>query len=282
MTNSNTIQLHGHVYRRDPAVGRFQIPLDDLGDLRMADIPVHSHFEVLGIPWPEAPVEAEMWIMNSGDDLCIYGGASIPTTPQSASRAMARLRQAFEQHNPYERRQTLQFRCDDYPEQGMKANVFINLTFVERPDTLVRSAITPFVTGFARLRKPQIHLFICHASEDKAVVRRLVQFIERHGVAVWLDEYEIRVGESIVQRINQGIEEASHMVVVLSSHSATRPWVTKELSAALMRQLVQRSIQVLPLRLDDCPLPALLADIKYADCREDTEAGFQQLLDAVL
>ncbi len=34
-----------------------------------------------------------------------------------------------------------------------------------------------------------------------------------------------------------------------------------------MLQLSQKRITVLPIRLDDCPIPSILADIKYADGR---------------
>jgi hypothetical protein len=88
--------------------------------------------------------------------------------------------------------------------------------------------------------------------------------------------------DSIVEKISSGIESATHLVVVLSKSSVTKPWVVKELSSALMRQLAQQSISILPLRLDDAPLPPLLCDVRYADCRNNTQHGFKELLDAIL
>jgi hypothetical protein len=49
-----------------------------------------------------------------------------------------------------------------------------------------------------------------------------------------------------------------------------------------MRQLADNSISVLPLLLDDCPIPAVLADIRCANCRRDRESGFAEALDALL
>ena len=144
------------------------------------------------------------------------------------------------------------------------------------------TAIEPFVSAFRRLRAPDARVFLCHASEDKPFVRTLAHFIADHGAEVWLDEHEIKVGDSIVEQISLGIAGASHLVVVLSKHSVAKPWVTKELSSALMRQLGERSISILPIRLDDSVLPILLADIKYADCRSAVDHGFRELLAAIL
>ncbi len=89
------IRIADRTYSRNPEVDRFQIPMDELGPLRMVDIPEHSHLEVLGLPLPPEGVEFEMWLVNNGADLSIYGGASIRVTPDTAQHAAARLRRAF-------------------------------------------------------------------------------------------------------------------------------------------------------------------------------------------
>src|SRR5260370_14323166 len=120
-----------------------------------------------------------------------------------------------------------------------------------------------------------------HASENKAIASQLASFIQTHGAEVWLDQWEIKVGDSIVQKINDGLSSASHLAILLSRDSVTKPWVTKELSSALMRQLSDRSTRVLPVRLDDSPIPAILADVRYADCRSDQLVGFREILGAL-
>ena len=283
---ASTIRIEDRVYRRNPDVDRFQIALDELGDLRMIDIPAHSHLEVLGIQ-PIVGVDSEMWLVNCGDDgsdecLSVYGGASISVTPETGRHAAARLRRAFPDTLVPGASRHPQISVEDFAGRGLIAHVFLNLEFKGEGETLVRDAIAPFVLGFRRLALPDAKAFICHASEDKPVVRRLAEFVEQKGAGVWLDEREIKVGDSIVQKVSEGLENVSHLIVVLSAHSVAKPWVARELSAALMRQLAQRSITVLPLRLDQAPLPVLLSDIKYADCRSSLEAGFKELVDAML
>jgi hypothetical protein len=152
-------------------------------------------------------------------------------------------------------------------DDGILVHVYLGLDFKDKPETLVKDAVSPFIDGYRRLEQPSVHVFICHASEDKPVAREVASSLKKLGAEVWLDEWEIRVGESIVQKIGDALGKVSHLIVLLSQNSVVKPWVQKEFSSALMRQLSHKSIIVLPLRLDDCSIPPILADIKYADAR---------------
>jgi hypothetical protein len=282
MTPTNTIQIQDRTYHRNPTVDRFQIELDDLADLRMAEIPAHSHLEILGIPMVVKEFECEMWLVNGGDVgtdeyLSIYGGASIPVTRDTAPRARARLGRAFPDIDEYNQAATANISVADFPGRGLMANAFLSLSFQGRAETRVRDAIEPFVSAFRRLDMPDVYVFICHASEDKAIAREIAHFLRGLGSDVWFDEWEIKVGESIVQRIDGALGQVTHLLLLLSKHSVDKPWVKKEFSSALMRQLSNNSITVLPMRVDDSPYPTLLADIKYADARVELKRGLSEI-----
>ena len=263
-----TITISGRVYRKNPEVDRYQIHLDDLGDLRMQDIPPNSHLEILGLPEPRDAEVVEVYGLNNGSELSVYGGVSFKVPTGEASRIVARLRRAFPSMVPNGQRGFEIPSIRTYlVEDGIIVDVFLNLIFDDRPETLVRDAFLPFIDGFRRLEKPSVYVFICHASEDKPAARDLASAMKALGADVWFDEWEIRVGDSIVQKIDHALGKVSHLVVLLSRISVERPWVQKELSSALMLQLSEKGIRVLPLRLDDCTVPPILADIKYADAR---------------
>lgn len=124
-------------------------------------------------------------------------------------------------------------------------------------------------------------LFVCHTSEDGPFVDRLVDALDRRALYAWYDKREIVVGDSIVQKINEGLSEARYLVVVLSPRSVKKPWVKRELNATLMRQLSLAEIGVLPVLLEDCRIPPLLTDIKYADFRTSFDRGLSELLSAL-
>jgi hypothetical protein len=124
-------------------------------------------------------------------------------------------------------------------------------------------------------------LFVCHASEDKAFVTRLVRELDRRAQYAWFDKREILVGDSIVEQVNKALAEARFVIAVLSPFSVRKAWVMRELNSSLMRQLADQGIRVLPVVIATCDIPPLLADMKYADFRKSFRHGFHELLSAI-
>jgi hypothetical protein len=133
--------------------------------------------------------------------------------------------------------------------------------------------------GFPK-RLPKV--FLSHSSTDKAFVSRLANDLEAKKVPVWFDRWELRVGDSLTQRIQDGIAESSWLAVVLSKTSIHSEWVKKELAAAQALELHQRSVFVLPLVIEDCEIPIFLLDKLYADFRISYEHGFESLVRRVV
>ncbi len=129
-----------------------------------------------------------------------------------------------------------------------------------------------------RAAMPFARLFLSYSTLDSIFVDRLASDLQRVSVGVWYDKWEIRVGDSLLDKIASGIEENDFLALVLSPTSVQSEWVKREVNAALMRELSERKVVVLPLMLRDCELPVLLRDKKYADFRTTYEHGFEQLL----
>jgi hypothetical protein len=127
----------------------------------------------------------------------------------------------------------------------------------------------------------QPRLFLSHSSADKVFVRRLKNDLEAANLNVWLDETEIKVGDSIPQKVSEGLTDADYLVIVLSENSVKSKWVLAELDNALMAQYADRGVVVLPVKIDDCETPPLLKGRVYADFRSDYDKGLLRLLEAL-
>ncbi len=57
-------------------------------------------------------------------------------------------------------------------------------------------------------------VFLSHSSKDKAVVRKLAERLRDDGLRVWLDEWEIRPGDPILLKIEEGLEQSRALVLV--------------------------------------------------------------------
>lgn len=75
-------------------------------------------------------------------------------------------------------------------------------------------------------------LFISHATPDKdEVVRPLAEALKTRGADVFYDEWEIRVGDSLREKIDAGLARSRFGVVILSeSFLARRQWTERELN----------------------------------------------------
>ncbi len=82
-------------------------------------------------------------------------------------------------------------------------------------------------------------VFISHASEDKAVVRSLSQYLEQLGLRVWLDEQQLRLGDKLSEKINEGLAFSRYGVVILSPSFLDEDYPRKELQALLARETSQ-------------------------------------------
>lgn len=124
-------------------------------------------------------------------------------------------------------------------------------------------------------------IFICHASEDKPFVDKLVKELDKYAFYAWYDKREIFIGDSIVEKVNKGLENTKYLIAVLSKNSIKKTWVQKELNSTLMRQLSKEQVIILPILIENCDIPAILKDIKYADFTKDFNAAFKDLIKAI-
>jgi hypothetical protein len=67
----------------------------------------------------------------------------------------------------------------------------------------------------------------------------------------------------------------------LSKHFLASAWAQREMNSAIMSELSKRSIHIFPIRLDDCEIPVLLTDRKFADFSKSYQEGYKNLLEAI-
>jgi hypothetical protein len=92
-------------------------------------------------------------------------------------------------------------------------------------------------------------VFISHASEDKdSVVRALAAALnDDHGLRVWYDEFELRIGDSLRRKIDAGIARSRFGVVVLSHSFFAKNWSQYELDGLVVREMHDGRQIILPL-----------------------------------
>lgn len=120
-------------------------------------------------------------------------------------------------------------------------------------------------------------VFISYSSKDKAFVEKLSSRLVENHIGVWLDKWEMKPGDSLIDKIQKGLEDSSYLLVVLSKNYTESEWCKKEHNAGLMKELNSKQTVVIPIMLEDCAVPIFLQEKVYADFREDFDDGFAEL-----
>lgn len=124
-------------------------------------------------------------------------------------------------------------------------------------------------------------VFISYSHNDKVFVDKLAAHLVKNRARVWVDRWELKVGDSIIQRIQSAIKEADALIVVLSKAAVESEWCKKELTAGLVRELEEKRVVVLPVLLEECDIPLFLKDKLYADFRHEFGDGLRTTLEAI-
>jgi hypothetical protein len=123
----------------------------------------------------------------------------------------------------------------------------------------------------------EFDVFVCYSRKDDAVVLELAQRLREAGVRVWLDQWEIQIGDSIPAKIEYGLMHSRLLLLCISSHALGADWVTLESHSFRFRDPLNKERRMIPLRLDDAEVHGSLAQFLHLDWRGKTEAAFQQL-----
>lgn len=130
-------------------------------------------------------------------------------------------------------------------------------------------------------------VFLSHASEDKD--RFVVPFateLRARGLDVWLDQWEMLPGDSLVKKIfTEGLDRAGAVIVVVSSISVTKRWVAEELDAAVV-QRIERDTRLIPVVLDGLApgdLPPAIRHLLHVAVQDtsDRVAAIEQTVRAI-
>jgi hypothetical protein len=109
-------------------------------------------------------------------------------------------------------------------------------------------------------------VFLSHSDKDKAVVRPVAERLRRDGLKVWFDEWEIRVGDSIPAKIEEGLQRSRVLVLCMSAGAFGSDWTQLESQTFRFRDPLNRGRRFIPLRIDDAPIEGSLAFFPSPPC----------------
>lgn len=134
--------------------------------------------------------------------------------------------------------------------------------------------------------KRPLKVFLSYASQDKLLVRELSRRLVGEGwIDTWQDEKNLLPGQDWRVKIEEAVEDADVVIIVLSQHSVSKEGhVQKELRYAreIALEKPEDAIFLIPLRLDECEVPRGLRFYQWVDYFGDNKDSSYKALVASL
>src|SRR5205823_2134137 len=124
-------------------------------------------------------------------------------------------------------------------------------------------------------------VFLSHSSKDKAVVRAVAERLRADGLRVWFQDWEVRPGDSITAKVEEGLEHSRVLVLCMSASAFGSDWAQLEAGTFRFRDPLNKERRFIPLRLDEAPIKGSLAQFLYIDWKgENREEEYPKLVEA--
>jgi hypothetical protein len=130
--------------------------------------------------------------------------------------------------------------------------------------------------GVRRTAKPNV--FISHSSKDKSAAAHLALTLNFCAVDVWLDDWELEIGQSLTDEIARAMEDSRYIAILITEHYNSTVWTKTEYKKALAREQKEARTVMLPLIIGSANIPDFLEDKIYIDLRTDFFVGVIKLV----
>jgi len=123
-------------------------------------------------------------------------------------------------------------------------------------------------------------VFLSYSSKDKEKVHALAERLKADGLRVGLDAWAIQPGDSIPLKIQQGLEQSRTLLMCMSPAYFASEWGSLEHMTLLFRDPTNEQRRFIPLLMEDCTRPDIIAHFAYIDWRGPSDDAYKKLLAA--
>lgn len=118
-------------------------------------------------------------------------------------------------------------------------------------------------------------VFISHASIDLSYAACIASDLIEAGFSVFLDDWSISVGDRIFEKLNNGLEDSTAFVMIISQDYLKSVCCNDEWAAFYSKTLHDGKCCIYPIIIDDSDPPRLLSQIKYLRALDTPDYIFQ-------
>ena len=126
----------------------------------------------------------------------------------------------------------------------------------------------------------QFDFFLSYSHEDRQIASQIARDLAERGRNIFFDEWTIRVGDSLIERINYGLQNSTYLLVLISKNSLSSKWVNLEIGSAFRKDSNSANARIIPVLIENIAptlIPSFLRNIKWVDLSKGYENGIRQI-----
>ena len=124
-----------------------------------------------------------------------------------------------------------------------------------------------------------IDVFLSYAHKDNHYRKQVQKALEKRGLSVWVDDRGISPGESWQAAIQEAIDNACVVVVILSPDAKESRYVNRELNYADNQK--KRIFPILARGNSKNAVPFVMSGIQFVNIGKISKAKFDDILDSL-
>ena len=112
---------------------------------------------------------------------------------------------------------------------------------------------------------PKFDVALSFAAEDRAVARAIATYLRDEHLSVFFDEFATSElwGVNLYETLQQIYSQSKLCILLLSKSYTSREWTATEFRNLLAHSAHRSSFTILPVRLDDAPIPGFGQQVAY-------------------
>ena len=154
----------------------------------------------------------------------------------------------------------------------------IEIEISDKSESMILNQISETV------KKLKIHpkVFIIYPHTQKLFVKKLADDLSQSGINIWLDENELKPGDSIKPKIEKALKESQWVILVPTPEDRGSSWVYKEIDIAYEQEKERARPFIIPLKMKEGKIPDVFEERMWADFSNDYESGLKSLLKGII
>ncbi len=129
-----------------------------------------------------------------------------------------------------------------------------------------------------------LEVFISYRKPHEQFAESLAQRLGAEGIVPWFDKWDVLAGDSLPGKIEQGLEESTAFIPIITADYQRGTWATEELQSAIAKR-VETDFRIVPVLLEECERPELIRHLRYVDFTaqdpETFESKVGEMIDAI-